>query len=106
GPAPPPAKVAFPEPLRAKGKTDAVAAYRLREISGFGPAPRTVGTSFTGRTEQLGLLERELQMSASPECRLVTVIGEPGVGKSRLVSEFVKRIGTRARVVRGTCLSY
>jgi class 3 adenylate cyclase/tetratricopeptide (TPR) repeat protein len=100
------AKVDAIEPLRAKGKTEPVAAYRLREISGSGPAPRTVGPSFTGRSEQLDLLERELQKVGAPECRLVTVIGEPGVGKSRLVSEFVTRIGTRARVVRGTCLSY
>ena len=100
------AKVDAIEPLRAKGKTEPVAAYRLREISGFGPAPRTVGASFTGRSEQLDLLEREFQKVGAPECRLVTVIGEPGVGKSRLVSEFVTRIGTRARVVRGTCLSY
>lgn len=100
------AKVDAIEPLRAKGKAGLVAAYRLREISGFGPAPRSIGSSFTGRTEQLDLLERELQKVGAPEFRLVTVIGEPGVGKSRLVSEFVTRIGTRARIVRGTCLSY
>ena len=39
------AKVEAVEPLRAKGKTEPVAAYRLREVSGFGPAPRTVGRS-------------------------------------------------------------
>jgi tetratricopeptide (TPR) repeat protein len=100
------AKVDAVEPLQAKGKAEPVAAYRLREISGFGPAPRTVGTSFTGRTEQLDLLEDELRKVGAPESRLVTVVGEPGVGKSRLVAEFVRRIGTRARVVRGTCLSY
>ena len=32
----------------------------------------------------------------------MTVVGEPGVGKSRLAAEFVARVGTRARVVRGT----
>jgi class 3 adenylate cyclase len=100
------AKVDAVEPLQAKGKAEPVAAYRLREISGFGPAPRTVGTSFTGRAGQLDLLEDELRRVGAPESRLVTVLGEPGVGKSRLVSEFVRRIGTRARVVRGTCLSY
>ena len=37
-------------------------------------------------------------------CELVTVVGEPGVGKSRLVAEFVA--GLDARVVAGRCLSY
>ena len=36
----------------------------------------------------------------------MTVVGEPGVGKSRLAAEFVGRVGSRARVVRGACLSY
>ena len=46
------------------------------------------------------------EVVASGAARLATVLGEPGVGKSRLVAELVSRIGTRARVVRGTCLSY
>ena len=37
-------------------------------------------------------------------CELVTIVGEPGVGKSRLVAELVA--GLDARVVRGRCLSY
>jgi len=36
----------------------------------------------------------------------VTVVGEPGVGKSRLVGEFVAQVGGRATVVTGRCLSY
>ena len=34
------------------------------------------------------------------------MVGEPGVGKSRLTAELVAQIGARARVVRGRCLSY
>ena len=37
-------------------------------------------------------------------CELVTVVGDPGVGKSRLVAEALAQID--ARVVRGRCLSY
>ncbi len=39
-------------------------------------------------------------------CRLATIVGEPGVGKSRLVAELVERVDPRARVARGACLSY
>jgi predicted ATPase len=37
-------------------------------------------------------------------CDLVTIVGEPGVGKSRLVAEFLDGLG--ARVVSGRCLPY
>ena len=95
------------EPLRAKGKSEPVPAYRLLGTGDLGPVVRRVGTPFTGREEQLELLVRELRaVIAGPDCRLVTLVGEPGVGKSRLVSEFVSRVGTGARVVGGTCLSY
>ena len=41
---------------------------------------------------------------AGPRCELVTVMGDPGVGKSRLVAEALGQI--EARVVRGRCLAY
>ena len=95
------------EPLRAKGKSEPVAAYRLHEVTGFGPVVRRAATPFTGRDEDLDLLARAFEaVGAARRCRLVTVVGEPGVGKSRLAAELVSRIGSRARVVRGTCLSY
>jgi class 3 adenylate cyclase len=95
------------EPLSAKGKSEPVPAYRLLEVTAVGPAARRLGTPFTGREAELALLERELEAVVSEcECRPVTIVGEPGVGKSRLVAEFVERVGGRARVVRGTCLSY
>ena len=95
------------EPLHAKGKSEPVPAYRLLEVSGFGPVARPAGTPFTGRAEHLDRLEQVFEeVVASGAARLATVVGEPGVGKSRLIAELVSRIGARARVVRGTCLSY
>ena len=41
---------------------------------------------------------------AGSRCELVTVVGDPGVGKSRLVAEALEKID--ARLVRGRCLSY
>ena len=37
---------------------------------------------------------------------LVTLLGEPGVGKSRLISEFVQRLEAGASVFWGRCLAY
>ncbi|TIS56678.1 BTAD domain-containing putative transcriptional regulator [Mesorhizobium sp.] len=39
-------------------------------------------------------------------CHLLTVLGSAGVGKSRLVQEFVSEVGAHATVLRGRCLSY
>jgi class 3 adenylate cyclase len=92
-------------PVHAKGKSEPLTAYRLLGVSEFGPVPRRIGTPFAGRAEQLRLLEDEFAaVTGRRECRVVTVVGEAGVGKSRLVSEFVRRVD--ARLVRGVCLSY
>jgi class 3 adenylate cyclase/tetratricopeptide (TPR) repeat protein len=95
------------EPLAVKGKSGLLQAYRLIEVLEPGSLPRPVGTPFTGREDELRLLERRLDtVVAERRCHIVTVVGEPGVGKSRLTAEFVARATGRARVVRGRCLSY
>ena len=94
------------EPLSARGKSEPLPAYRLLGVEDSAPVPRRVRTQFTGRGAQLDVLEREFRGVVAGECRQFTIVGEPGVGKSRLVEEFVSRVGMRARVVRGGCLSY
>ena len=82
------------EPLAAKGKADPLAAYRLVDVRGHGTAPRRMGTPFTARDDELRTLRQALAATAAARtCRLVTVVGEPGVGKSRLVAEFVRELG-------------
>jgi class 3 adenylate cyclase/tetratricopeptide (TPR) repeat protein len=95
------------EPVEAKGKAEPLAAYRLLAAAGPGPLLRQTATPFIGRESELALLEREIEAAiAERRCRLVTVAGEPGVGKSRLAGELIARIGTRGRSVLGACLSY
>jgi DNA-binding CsgD family transcriptional regulator len=55
---------------------------------------------FVGRTEELGVLEREFARARAGESRLVLIEGEPGVGKSSLLSKFVSRLAG-AWVLRG-----
>jgi len=45
-------------------------------------------TPFIGREEELGLLARRWQRAQAGEGQLVLIVGEPGIGKSRLVEEF------------------
>ena len=78
------------EPLAAKGKAEPVNAYRLRAVRSLAPGrARRLGGCLVGRTEELAGLRRELDAAAGGACRLVSVIGEAGVGKSRLVRALV-----------------
>jgi class 3 adenylate cyclase/tetratricopeptide (TPR) repeat protein len=94
-------------PLEAKGKSEPVAAYRLLSLDTHAPAfVRRGDVPMVGRDRQLKLLRDAFDNVASERsCQLFTVLGPAGVGKSRLVSEFLTTIDG-ATVVRGRCLSY
>jgi hypothetical protein len=91
------------EPLVLKGKAQRVCAYRLlaaREAPG-----RRHEARFVGREQELASIGATWQrVSAERRCELVTIVGDAGVGKSRLVVELLVTID--ARVVQGRCLPY
>jgi class 3 adenylate cyclase/tetratricopeptide (TPR) repeat protein len=95
-------------PVDAKGKSAPVEAWRVLEaIAGADSFARRWDTPLVGRTAELALLRDELTASADGhECRLVTVIGSAGVGKTRLVSELIAEVGGHATVAAGRCLPY
>lgn len=70
--------------IRAKGKDAPVAAYEV--VGGLSVDERL--TPFVGRTEELGRLRSVLESSIlGRRAQMVTVIGSPGVGKTRLAQE-------------------
>ena len=91
------------QPLDLKGKADPVPAYRLVRVR---DAPeRRHDARFVGRERELAVVHDAWErVRAEQRCELVTVIGDAGVGKSRLTSEFVASI--EATTVRGRCLPY
>ena len=90
-------------PLELKGKQAPVPAFRLLDVRE--PAERAHEGRFVGRVAELGLLgDFWAHVLESRCCELVTIVGEPGVGKSRLVTELTA--GLEGRVVRGRCVSY
>ncbi len=96
------------EPLTLKGKPEPFQAFRLVDVDPRGDGlSRRSGGSLVGRRDQLAMLESTLDRALGERrCFLVTVIGEPGVGKSRLVEAFTQRASSKATVLRGRCLSY
>ena len=76
-----------------KGASTPVALYRVVRASGgrrFGA--RTL-TPLVGREEELDLLRRRWERTAKGEGQLALVVGEPGIGKSRLIEEFRLTLG-------------
>ncbi len=95
------------EPLELKGKAEAVAVYRLLALNASATAPgRRLDVPMVGRERQLKLLRGAFEHVVSERsCHLFTILGMAGVGKSRLVSEFLRSLDG-ATVLRGRCLSY
>jgi class 3 adenylate cyclase/tetratricopeptide (TPR) repeat protein len=91
------------EPLGLKGKAESVPAHRLLRV--LGAPERRHETPFVGRDRELALVrEAAGRAQAEQRCELVTILGDAGVGKSRLVAEALALL--EALVVRGRCLPY
>jgi class 3 adenylate cyclase/tetratricopeptide (TPR) repeat protein len=89
--------------LELKGKSAPVAGHPL--VAVLDVPERSHTSRFVGRERELQQLVAAWDRAlAGPRCEQVTVVGDPGVGKSRLVAEALAQI--EARVVRGRCLSY
>ena len=84
------------------------ATGRLDELRIEQPALlRTPRTPFVGRVRDLEALHAAFAQACSESaCRLVTVAGPPGIGKSRLAGEFLGAVGHDAGVLAGRCLAY
>jgi class 3 adenylate cyclase/tetratricopeptide (TPR) repeat protein len=91
------------EPFALKGKSKPVPAFRLLAVR---EAPeRRHDTKFVGREREREMLEAAWRAAVDGQrCELATVLGEAGVGKSRLVAELLDSVD--ARLVRGRCLPY
>jgi class 3 adenylate cyclase/(2Fe-2S) ferredoxin len=90
-----------------KGKSEPQKIYRLDSIrqgaTRFEAAMSRGLSAFVGREHELEVLERRLNEARS-ELRVIDIEAEPGLGKSRLLHEFRKRIGKdHAFVLSGSC---
>jgi len=99
-------------PVQVKGKAEPVVIWRVlgaRSRPGVDLAERPA-TPLIGRSEELATLQRCYRRAFSEHAlQLVTILGEPGVGKSRLVREFAGFVDAQPELVawrRGHCLSY
>ncbi len=94
--------------LTVKGKSGAIVAWNVLGVIEGAPAyARRLDAPLVGRAAELRML-REAYATAVSEraCRLVTIIGPAGIGKSRLATELGHGVRGEARTLTGRCLPY
>ncbi|HSD77504.1 MAG TPA: AAA family ATPase, partial [Solirubrobacteraceae bacterium] len=95
-------------PLTLRGKAATVTAHRLLAVAPDAAARRgRPHAPMVGRArERRRLADAFEQAVAERSCQLFTVVGAPGVGKSRLVAEGLQAIGGTSTIAAGRCLPY
>ena len=96
------------EPLELKGKSERMPAFRLLEVLNVAvPFSRRLDSPIVGREEELAALQRSYDDAVERRvCASATVLGDAGLGKTRLVNEFVTNTGDKARVLWARCRPY
>jgi class 3 adenylate cyclase/tetratricopeptide (TPR) repeat protein len=96
------------EPLTLKGKAEPVAAFRLETVDPEAQAvPRRLDSPMVGRDRERQLLQLAFERAVEDRtCQLATILGPAGVGKSRLIEEFLGSLPNEVAVLRGRCLPY
>jgi len=101
------------EAIVAKGKPKPVPAFRALQarsaVQGSHRGAPAFLASLVGRARELRQLEESVDRATEERTGyLVSVVGNAGVGKSRLVAELLARLGQhqRTRILRGRCLAY
>jgi class 3 adenylate cyclase len=96
------------DPVAAKGKRKPVPAWRvLGTIEGAAPFARRTDTPFVNRiVERARLLSAYEESVSEQTCRVITVLGAAGIGKSKLAAELLSSAEDRATVLVGRCLPY
>ncbi|HUO65508.1 MAG TPA: adenylate/guanylate cyclase domain-containing protein [Terriglobales bacterium] len=97
--------------LSVRGKSDRIRAYKVlgpgsRRSRLEGQEPQTL-TRFVGRERELTTLMSLLAKAEAGDGQIVGIVGESGVGKSRLFHEFRQRLANSSLTyLEGRCLSY
>jgi predicted ATPase len=94
-------------PVSVPDRAEPMVPHRVVGASGHATRLEAAGelglTAFSGRSAELAFLRAALQRARGGRGQMVTVMGEAGVGKSRLLHEFVQGLESDVRVIRGRC---
>lgn len=97
------------EPLTLKGKREPLPAYELlraRLLPAKTRGLEELGSAFVGREDELTALQSAVRRLEEGHGSIITLAGEPGIGKSRLLAEWRLRLGERVRWLEGRCFAH
>ena len=99
------------EPVHLKGKSEPTPAWLAKATRGYMGAElaRDFTTPFIGRERELALLKGLFDKAVAGAPQFVLLVGEPGIGKSRIVAQFGDYLDQYPALVRwrqGRCLPY
>ena len=94
-------------PVVLRGRAEPLEAYRLLSVQADAAGvARAFDTPFVGRHDEIGALRLALDVARTERrCRLMALIGNAGIGKTRIAREFVESLED-ARVLVGRCVPY
>jgi class 3 adenylate cyclase/tetratricopeptide (TPR) repeat protein len=93
------------EPFLVKGKKHPVHAFSVGEPSGSRSSIAEAGLPMIGRDEELTVLNSAWDSVLSGRGRMVELVAEPGMGKTRLLDEFLGNL-KEVRIVKAECRLY
>jgi len=95
------------EPVQAKGKQEPVPVWEVVGSRDTSPVDERDEATLVGRQAELeelaGFCDGALE---ERQVGIATIVGPPGIGKSRLLRELVRRLESSCAVHSGRCLSY
>ena len=92
--------------MSASGTSGPTPIYQIIQTSRSTPAAQQPLSPFEGRSRELAILHHRLQEALNGRGQVVSIIGAPGMGKSRLLTEFRRRLhGRSAHDVEGRCVA-
>ena len=93
------------DPVTVKGKSAPLRVWRV--IAAAETAPGAPSVELVGRAAELATLREVVErVRRSRTAELVTIVGEPGLGKTRLLAELRDATGDGVRWLTGTCVPY